>query len=211
MRRLVRRRRSGSRQSIARVSGSWSGTSSQLSSASSFCKRYDRTGGTGPAPRTCWGFRFARCATESATTAARVKTYPRRNRRARRLRRSRAIAGCVTERIQAFRVSSLRPTLDAWVDGFSPSKPSRKCWCRGRDSNPRPTHYECVALPAELPRQTESGRVLVIPALCKRKAHWPSASARSLKRWILPVAVFGNSARKSSQRGYLYGASFSRQ
>src|ERR1700722_7978403 len=29
-----------------------------------------------------------------------------------------------------------------------------KCekWCRGRDSNPRPTHYECVALPAELPR-----------------------------------------------------------
>jgi hypothetical protein len=25
-------------------------------------------------------------------------------------------------------------------------------WCRGRDSNPRPTHYECVALPAELPR-----------------------------------------------------------
>jgi hypothetical protein len=26
-------------------------------------------------------------------------------------------------------------------------------WCRGRDSNPRPTHYECVALPAELPRQ----------------------------------------------------------
>ena len=28
----------------------------------------------------------------------------------------------------------------------------RCCWCRGRDSNPRPTHYECVALPAELPR-----------------------------------------------------------
>ena len=27
-------------------------------------------------------------------------------------------------------------------------------WCRGEDSNLRPTHYECVALPAELPRQT---------------------------------------------------------
>jgi hypothetical protein len=26
-------------------------------------------------------------------------------------------------------------------------------WCRGEDSNLRPTHYECVALPAELPRQ----------------------------------------------------------
>ncbi len=26
-------------------------------------------------------------------------------------------------------------------------------WCRGRDSNPRPPHYECGALPAELPRQ----------------------------------------------------------
>src|SRR5690348_1731120 len=30
--------------------------------------------------------------------------------------------------------------------------PHDKLICRGRDSNPRPTHYECVALPAELPR-----------------------------------------------------------
>ncbi len=28
----------------------------------------------------------------------------------------------------------------------------RKKWCRRRDLNPRPTHYECVALPAELRR-----------------------------------------------------------
>ena len=27
-----------------------------------------------------------------------------------------------------------------------------KIWCRRRDSNSRPTHYECVALPAELLR-----------------------------------------------------------
>lgn len=27
-------------------------------------------------------------------------------------------------------------------------------WCRRRDLNPRPTHYECVALPAELLRHT---------------------------------------------------------
>lgn len=29
-----------------------------------------------------------------------------------------------------------------------------KKWCRRRDLNPRPTHYECVALPAELLRHT---------------------------------------------------------
>ena len=34
----------------------------------------------------------------------------------------------------------------------------RKCWCRLGDSNTRPTHYECVALPAELRRLSESGR-----------------------------------------------------
>jgi hypothetical protein len=26
------------------------------------------------------------------------------------------------------------------------------CWCRKRDSNPRPPHYECGALPTELLR-----------------------------------------------------------
>src|SRR4029077_2732878 len=36
-------------------------------------------------------------------------------------------------------------------------------------------------------------------------------SARNLKRWILPVAVFGRSLRNSIQCGYLYGASRSRQ
>ena len=33
--------------------------------------------------------------------------------------------------------------------------------------------------------------------------HRVSASARSLKRWIFPVAVFGSSRRNSTQRGYL--------
>ncbi len=33
--------------------------------------------------------------------------------------------------------------------------------------------------------------------------------ARSLNRWIFPVAVFGSSAANSIHRGYLYGASFS--
>ena len=126
------------------------GHSSRLSSASRFYKRCDHTGGTGPAPRTCWGFRFARCAIESATTAARVKTYPRRNRHARRRRPSGATAGCVI-RVSKPSEYDLRPTLDASVDGRVIK--SSKNRCRGRDSNPRPTHYECVALPAELPRR----------------------------------------------------------
>ena len=29
-------------------------------------------------------------------------------------------------------------------------------WCRWRDSNPRPTHYECVALPTELHRRLQT-------------------------------------------------------
>lgn len=29
-------------------------------------------------------------------------------------------------------------------------------WCRKRDSNPRPTHYECAALPTELLRLISS-------------------------------------------------------
>ena len=42
-----------------------------------------------------------------------------------------------------------------------------------------------------------------------RERHYlaPGPSARNLKRWILPVAVFGSSVRNSIQRGYLYGAS----
>src|SRR5262245_23913074 len=33
--------------------------------------------------------------------------------------------------------------------------------------------------------------------------HYYELSARSLKRWIFPVAVFGSSVRNSIQRGYL--------
>src|SRR5215472_15614314 len=35
-------------------------------------------------------------------------------------------------------------------------------WCRGEDSNLRPTHYECVALPAELPRPIVESAALFI-------------------------------------------------
>src|SRR5262245_53566618 len=36
-----------------------------------------------------------------------------------------------------------------------------------------------------------------------KAVHFAANSARSLKRWILPVAVFGRSVRNSIQRGYL--------
>ena len=45
-----------------------------------------------------------------------------------------------------------------------------------------------------------------VPACAKDEwasPRYASASARSLKRWILPVAVFGSSVRNSIQRGYL--------
>src|SRR5829696_8803406 len=46
--------------------------------------------------------------------------------------------------------------------------------------------------------------------LATRRRHMgfpQAAAARSLKRWIFPVAVFGSSGTKVIQRGYLYGAS----
>src|SRR6185295_9618051 len=46
------------------------------------------------------------------------------------------------------------------------------------------------------------------PGFSKCHQRAPGPSARSLKRWIFPVAVFGRSLRNSIQRGYLYGASF---
>src|SRR5258707_894361 len=39
----------------------------------------------------------------------------------------------------------------------------------------------------------------------RHQSHF-EASSRSLKRWILPVAVFGSSATYTKVRGYLYGA-----
>ena len=54
------------------------------------------------------------------------------------------------ERIRT-QTNRLLPTHDEWVDITLPVMD----WCRGEDSNLRPTHYECVALPAELPRRLE--------------------------------------------------------
>ena len=48
-------------------------------------------------------------------------------------------------------------------------------WCRGEDSNLRPTHYECVALPAELPRLTFDSAALFIS-----QQRWPQRFATGL-------------------------------
>ena len=41
------------------------------------------------------------------------------------------------------------------------------------------------------------------------RRHDATSRSRNLNRWILPVAVFGNSSMNSIVRGYLYGASLS--
>ena len=64
-----------------------------------------------------------------------------------------------------------------------------------RDIRPRPDHAVFETLIAD----NAEARV--------REGHYFCASALNMKRWILPVAVFGNSLRNSIQRGYLYGAS----
>src|SRR5437764_13113471 len=54
-----------------------------------------------------------------------------------------------------------QPRRIAGAVHFGPNAPERATspgwticfWCRRRDSNPRPPHYECGALPAELQRR----------------------------------------------------------
>src|SRR5690606_2454932 len=50
------------------------------------------------------------------------------------------------------------------------NRQSGKRWCRLRDSNTRPTHYECAALPAEL-RRPGLGRAYLaaLGAFAKRR------------------------------------------
>src|SRR6476659_448119 len=65
----------------------------------------------------------------------------------------------------------------------------RKGWCRLGDSNTRPTHYECVALPAELRRHAApaiayasaavQGRA-ILPSSDRTRAKQPSRRASVL-------------------------------
>src|SRR3981189_1381401 len=67
-----------------------------------------------------------------------------------------------------------------------PERTTRK-WCRKRDSNPRPPHYECGALPTELLR-----REIRVPDTGRR----PDWQARG---WDAPV--FPSPRERSEWRG----------
>lgn len=60
---------------------------------------------------------------------------------------------------------------DDFVEAENIGEVFERNWCRLRDSNTRPPHYECDALPAELRRLTVSGRGTLgaAPRLSKRR------------------------------------------
>src|SRR5918911_1681135 len=75
----------------------------------------------------------------------------------------------------------------------------------GRAPARRPERVGAERLPRE---RAQSPPLVVAHALGRRRllCAVEHAQLRSLKRWILPVAVLGSSGTNSIQRGYLYGA-----
>src|SRR5579872_632821 len=72
-------------------------------------------------------------------------------------------------------------------------------WCRQRESNPRPTHYECVALPTELRRHV---LIIALPSMAlhyladqPQPSHRVTASA-AVPRTQLSYAGTGNRSIK---------------
>ena len=72
--------------------------------------------------------------------------------------------------------------LKDWKPARKLIKPNRK-WSRESDSNRRPTHYECVALPTELSRQTLSSSALwrIPKYLANFKFPHPASRRRQFK------------------------------
>src|SRR5262245_47925884 len=66
---------------------------------------------------------------------------------------------------------------------------------------------QAVARPLATAKSKESVRNLLkvgqFAGGSSKRLHRAGPSARSLNRWIFPVAVFGRSSRNSIQRGYL--------
>lgn len=68
----------------------------------------------------------------------------------------------------------------------------KRRWCRWRDSNPRPPHYECDALPAELHRHCQSMQVQNYTSLkcpmhpnCRQIAQlWPGNRFKRLNQGL---------------------------
>src|SRR5512145_3003400 len=72
------------------------------------------------------------------------------------------------------------------------TRPERRGWCRLRDSNTRPTHYECAALPAELRRLPGSAQGDPEPA----EGRFPTRSgAEGQGRWRIAAC------RRRGRRG----------
>ena len=82
------------------------------------------------------------------------------------------------------------PTFRFFPDSRGPNcRHEKRNWCRRRDSNPRPTHYECVALPPELLRPSLERPALYGPgpagSTCPR---CPLAGTRG-SGWSTPTTV----------------------
>jgi hypothetical protein len=64
------------------------------------------------------------------------------------------------------------PYEDLNLDRLLPKQPCYQItlygetWCRRKDLNPRPTHYECVALPSELHRHKTKNPNLLRTGVC---------------------------------------------
>ena len=126
---------------------------------------------------------------------------------------------------------SARADTSGWcrTAGARPGpRPARPCACsgsrakssqprevaRGRDTGVAPLARAGTRCRAERPRRPACEAAPLVRAQARsasverlqRAVVHGSVRSRSLKRWILPVAVFGSSATNSIQRGYLYGA-----
>src|SRR5215467_938706 len=83
---------------------------------------------------------------------------------------------------------------------------SRPCVLRQAQDEVLPLWHLEDAIPNGPHPEPVEGRTILMQQKQQRAPHDTVPRARSLKRWILPVAVFGSSSTNSIQRGYLYGA-----
>src|SRR6266404_4567388 len=75
-----------------------------------------------------------------------------------------------------------------------PERTTRK-WCRKRDSNPRPPHYECGALPTELLR-----REMRVPDT-GRRPDWQARGTTEIRRTPSPESAFALRATADRRGG----------
>ncbi len=89
-------------------------------------------------------------------------------------------------RQEPHRRSRDRPALAPFRRPLAGCRVFRKPWCRRRDSNPRPTHYECVALPPELLRPSLERPALYGPGPAGSTCRWRPVRGWAVVPQILP-------------------------